>query len=76
MASSLTWRPSQYGNLYLMFATFPDIFPSVYGFSSGITGLMYLGFGIGFLLATIFGATFSNTVYNKVSFSAFDFWKL
>jgi hypothetical protein len=57
---------SQYGNLYLMFATFPDLFPNVYGFSAGITGLMYLGFGIGFLAATIFGATFSDTVYRKV----------
>jgi len=56
----------QYGNLYLMFATFPDIFPEVYGFSAGVTGLMYLGFGIGFFVATIFGATFANTVYLRV----------
>jgi len=57
----------QYGNLYLMFATFPDIFPEVYGFSAGVTGLMYLGFGIGFFVATIFGATFANTVYLRLA---------
>ena len=46
-----------------MFTTFPTLFPTVYGFSTGITGLCYLGLGVGFFASTIFGATISNRVY-------------
>jgi len=31
--------------MYLMFTTFPELFSEVYHFSSGITGLAYIGFG-------------------------------
>ena len=50
-----------------MFATFADLFHDIYGFGTGIGGLVYLGLGIGFLLATIFGARFADQVYLHVS---------
>jgi hypothetical protein len=46
-----------------MFTTFPSLFPTVYGFSTSITGLCYLGLGIGFMASTLFAATFANKVY-------------
>ncbi|KZV69849.1 multidrug resistance protein 4 [Peniophora sp. CONT] len=52
-----------YGIYYLMFATFPELFASVYGFSSGSTGLTYLGLGLGFILATALGGHYGNVVY-------------
>ncbi|KAJ5921439.1 hypothetical protein N7466_009765 [Penicillium verhagenii] len=39
-----------YGYLYLMFTTMTSIFEGQYGFSSGISGLTYLGFGVGSLI--------------------------
>ncbi|KAG2042966.1 major facilitator superfamily domain-containing protein [Suillus americanus] len=52
-----------YGIYYLMFATFPDLFSKVYHFSIGIGGLTYLGTGVGFLTATLFGARVSDKIY-------------
>lgn len=45
----------------------PDLFSNVYHFSAGISGLCYIGLGLGFLLATIFGASFADKVYHTVS---------
>ncbi|KAF8644914.1 hypothetical protein AX16_008197 [Volvariella volvacea WC 439] len=52
-----------YGVYYLMFATFANFFSSTYGFKPGVGGLAYLGLGIGFILATIFGAKFADQIY-------------
>ncbi|KAH9899742.1 multidrug resistance protein 4 [Cubamyces lactineus] len=52
-----------YGIYYLMFAVFPDIFTGIYGFSIGIGGLAYIGLGVGFFSATLFGAYFADQVY-------------
>ncbi|KDR80330.1 hypothetical protein GALMADRAFT_62622 [Galerina marginata CBS 339.88] len=52
-----------YGIYYLMFATFAAFFKKTYGFNAGIGGLAYLGLGIGFMSATIFGAKFADQVY-------------
>ncbi|KAG2348787.1 MFS general substrate transporter [Suillus weaverae] len=52
-----------YGIYYLMFATFPDLFSKVYHFSTGIGGLTYLGTGVGFLTASLFGARVSGKMY-------------
>jgi multidrug resistance protein len=56
-----------YGVYYLMFATFASFFSETYGFSPGIGGLAYLGLGIGFFLATIFGAKFADGVYKTLA---------
>jgi multidrug resistance protein len=52
-----------YGIYYLMFATFPILFSEVYHFNIGIGGLTYIGLGVGFILAAIFGAKLSNKIY-------------
>ena len=43
-----------------------DLFTDIYGFSIGVSGLCYIGLGLGFLLATIFGASFADRVYLTV----------
>lgn len=52
-----------YGIYYLMFATFPSLFSEVYHFSVGVGGLAYIGLGVGFIFAAIFGAKMSNKIY-------------
>jgi hypothetical protein len=56
-----------YGMNFLMIATFPGLFSEVYHFSSGIGGLAYIGPGIGYLLAALFGAQISSKIYSAVS---------
>ncbi|KAG1850195.1 major facilitator superfamily domain-containing protein [Suillus subalutaceus] len=56
-----------YGIYYLMFATFPTLFSEVYHFSIGIGGLAYIGLGVGFISAAIFGAKLSNKIYSHLS---------
>ncbi|KIK48668.1 hypothetical protein CY34DRAFT_71476 [Suillus luteus UH-Slu-Lm8-n1] len=56
-----------YGIYYLMFSTFPDLFSKVYHFSIGAGGLTYLGTGVGFLLAALFGARVSNKIYTYLA---------
>ncbi|KAG8218776.1 hypothetical protein J3R82DRAFT_4451 [Butyriboletus roseoflavus] len=43
-----------------------DLFAEVYHFSVGIAGLAYLGLGLGFLAASIFGARISDQIYHRV----------
>ncbi|KAG1772835.1 multidrug resistance protein 4 [Suillus placidus] len=52
---------------YLMFATFPSLFSEVYHFSTGISGLTYIGLGFGFISATIFGVKLSGKIYIYLS---------
>ncbi|RPA83353.1 MFS general substrate transporter [Ascobolus immersus RN42] len=42
-----------YGFLYLLFVTFPTLFRTVYGMSVGISGLMYIGPGVGYALGLL-----------------------
>lgn len=44
-----------------------DLFAGIYGFSPGISGLCYIGLGLGFVIATGFGATFADKIYHAVS---------
>ncbi|KAL4251166.1 MFS transporter superfamily protein [Abortiporus biennis] len=57
----------QYGFYYLMFATFPQLFSSVYGFSPGLSGLAYIGLGLGFLISTFFGGIVGDRIYIKLA---------
>jgi len=43
-----------YGLLYLFFTTISSVFTSQYGFSTGLSGLAYLGIGIGFVCGLMF----------------------
>ncbi|KZP03814.1 MFS general substrate transporter [Athelia psychrophila] len=56
-----------YGIYYLLFATFPDLFAETYHFSEGIGGLAYIGLGVGFITATLFGAKVANTIYTTLA---------
>ncbi|KAF5390887.1 hypothetical protein D9757_004505 [Collybiopsis confluens] len=56
-----------YGNYYLMFTTFPNLFSEIYGFNTGVGGLVYLGLGIGFILATLFGARTADQIYHHLA---------
>ncbi|KAJ1305705.1 hypothetical protein OPQ81_010440 [Rhizoctonia solani] len=56
-----------YGLLYLMFVTFSTLFASVYGWGPGVSGLGYLGLGIGFLLVAVIGSRLMTNLYLKLS---------
>lgn len=43
-----------------------EVFTGIYGFSIGTGGLAYIGLGVGFFLATLFGAYFADQVYAHV----------
>lgn len=51
-----------YGYLYLMFTTITSIFENEYGFSPGVAGLSYLGFGIGSMLGLVVTGIVSNRI--------------
>lgn len=42
-----------YGIYYLLLTTFPLVFEEAYGFSTGISGLTYIGLGLGNVIAVI-----------------------
>ena len=44
-----TYMAFVYGLLYLFFTTISSVFQENYGFSTGLSGLAYLGIGIGFM---------------------------
>jgi len=56
-----------YGIYYLMFTTFPHLFSDIYHFSTGVGGLAYIGLGIGFISATVFGAKISDKIYTTLA---------
>jgi MFS family permease len=56
-----------YGIYYLMFTTFPNLFSNIYHFSTGVGGLAYIGLGIGFISATIFGAKIADKIYTTLA---------
>ncbi|KAJ7284448.1 major facilitator superfamily domain-containing protein [Mycena rebaudengoi] len=56
-----------FGIYYLMFSTFSIIFHRTYGFSSESGGLVFLGPGIGSLLALVVGSKASEVIYRKLS---------
>lgn len=43
-----------------------DLFAEIYHFNVGLAGLAYIGLGVGFLAATIFGAKTSDKMYLRV----------
>ena len=55
-----------YGFMYLMIVAFPKIFFEVYGFNKGITGLMYLPMGFGFVFGIFFWTWAIGRTYKKL----------
>lgn len=56
------YAATTYGYLYLMFTTITSIFTTKYGFSNGVAGLSFLGFGIGSLLGLIITGAIANRI--------------
>ncbi|KAL2816528.1 major facilitator superfamily domain-containing protein [Aspergillus granulosus] len=52
-----TYMAFIYGLLYLFFTTIPSVFGTEYGFSTGLSGLSYLGIGMGFVAGLAFMAS-------------------
>ncbi len=55
-----------FGYLYLFIATFPDVFQGEYHFSVGISGLAYLGLGVGSFLGLVLSGKTSDLMYVKL----------
>ncbi|KAG6830106.1 hypothetical protein H0H92_002155 [Tricholoma furcatifolium] len=55
------------GKLAYMWMSLTPFFAETYGFGAGIGGLTYLGLGVGFFIATIIGAKFSDKIYRYLS---------
>lgn len=43
-----------YGLIYVLFTTFPEVYIGTYGFTTELSGLVYLGLGLGMLISLIF----------------------
>lgn len=56
-----------YGFMYLMIVTFPTIYREQYGYSKGITGLLYVPMGIGFVLGVLFWTVLIDLIYQKLT---------
>lgn len=57
-----------FGTNYSLYTNFEDIWgTNGYGYSTTGVGLMYLGFGAGFLIAVLFVVPRIDTVYNKLT---------
>ncbi|KAF5347377.1 hypothetical protein D9758_011284 [Tetrapyrgos nigripes] len=56
-----------WGIYYIMFTTFPGLFSNVYGFSLGLSGLAFIGLGLGFTTATFAGGLGGNLIYRRLA---------
>lgn len=54
-----------FGLIFLLFTTFPSVFQGVYGFDAGVSGLAYLGLGIGMLLGLVLFSIFSDKLLGQ-----------
>ncbi|KAJ0419627.1 major facilitator superfamily domain-containing protein [Aspergillus carlsbadensis] len=62
-----TYMSICYGLLYLFFTTIPSVFEEQYGFSPGITGLAYIGLGVGFMSGLVIAATTSDKILMRLA---------
>jgi multidrug resistance protein len=49
-----------YGTIYLMYNTVPETFQTVYGWSTGLSGLTFLALGMGYLVGLMLFSIFSD----------------
>lgn len=54
-----------FGLTFLLFTTFPLVFGKQYGFSSGVTGLAYLGLAIGMIFGVVLFSALSDKILKK-----------
>ena len=58
------YQAALFGTTYSLYTSFQDIWGSGYGYSTMMVGLLYLGPGIGFLIAVWFLVPRIDTIYN------------
>lgn len=64
----LSWYTAMlFGELYLFITTFPTVFRDRYHFSTGTSGLAYLGLGVGAFLGLILAGNMSDMAYRKLT---------
>lgn len=56
-----------YGLLYLLFTTITAVFQGSYGFSQGLSGLAFLGLGVGMMLGLVAFGMVSDKLVKKLS---------
>ncbi|PWY75225.1 MFS multidrug transporter [Aspergillus sclerotioniger CBS 115572] len=61
-----TYLATLYGCLYLLFTTISDVFKKTYGWDTEISGLAYLGLGVGFISGQIFFALVSDRIITRL----------
>ncbi|KAL2831438.1 major facilitator superfamily domain-containing protein [Aspergillus cavernicola] len=61
-----TYLATLYGCLYLLFTTVTDVFKKSYGWSTEISGLAYLGLGVGFISGQIVFALASDRIISRL----------
>lgn len=54
-----------FGLIFLLFTTFPSVFQGVYGFDAGVSGLAYLGLGLGMFLGLVIFSIASDRLLNR-----------
>lgn len=54
-----------YGLLYLLITTLTTVFVSIYGWTIGVSGLSYIGLGIGFMLGVVIIGSTSDRIMAK-----------
>lgn len=54
-----------YSYLYILFTTFSAVFKDQYGWDGGITGLSFLGLGVGSLIGQLLYIRYGNKIVNK-----------
>jgi hypothetical protein len=60
VASMCIYIAVLYGLLYILFTTFTEVFQGYYGFSSGASGLSFLGSGVGMLIGLFYAGSLSD----------------
>jgi MFS family permease len=56
-----------YGLLYLLFTTITSVFVKTYGFSQGLSGLAFLGLGIGMMIGLVMFGAASDRILKSLS---------
>ncbi|KAM5354559.1 hypothetical protein ACJ41O_001206 [Fusarium nematophilum] len=54
-----------FGLIFLLFTTFPSVFQLQYGFSAGVSGLSYLGLGIGMMSGIVVFSVMSDQIMKR-----------
>lgn len=62
-----TYMAFVYGLLYLLFTTITEVFIDTYGFSQGVSGLAYLGLGVGMMLGLVSFGIASDRLLKRLS---------